>query len=68
MGIMVEIGIITEVKIEQDVLWFALKLTLSAYSIPRLVYLILRLVNFERSRCLLIIVLKLEIAEIKVKI
>jgi hypothetical protein len=48
----VEIGVEVEVEIEQNASWFALELTLFAYSIPRLVYLILRLVNFERLRYL----------------
>jgi hypothetical protein len=48
----IKIGIKIEVKIKQGVLWYALELTLSAYSIPRLVCLILRLVNSERLRYL----------------
>jgi hypothetical protein len=52
MGVVVEMGIVAEVKIEQGVSWFALELASSAYSIPQLVCLILRLVNSERSRCL----------------
>jgi hypothetical protein len=47
-------GIIIKIKIKQGVPWFVLELILFAYSIPRLVYLIFRLVNFERLRCLLI--------------
>jgi hypothetical protein len=46
----VEMGVVAEVEVEQGVPWFALKLT---YSTPRLVYLILQLVNSERSRYLL---------------
>jgi hypothetical protein len=61
-------GVKIEVKIEQGVLWYALKLISFAYSTPRLVCLIFRLVNSERSRYLSIIVLELEVAEIKVKI
>jgi hypothetical protein len=49
---MIKIGVKIEVEIEQGVPWFTLELALSACSIPRLVYLILRLVNSERSRCL----------------
>jgi len=68
MGVMIEMGIVTEVKIEQGVSWFALKLALSAYSTPRLVCLILRLVNSEQSRCLLIMAWVLEVAEIEAEI
>jgi hypothetical protein len=52
----IEIGVKVEVKVEQGVLWFVLEFVSSAYSIPRLVYLILRLVNSERLRCLLMMV------------
>jgi hypothetical protein len=55
MGVVVKMRIVAEVEIEQGVPWFALKLTSSAYSTPRLVCLILRLVDSERSRCLSII-------------
>jgi hypothetical protein len=61
IGVMVKIGIIIKVKIKQDVPWFALKFALSAYSIPRLVYLILRLVNFKRLKCLLMMAWVFEI-------
>jgi hypothetical protein len=49
IGVKIEI----EVEIEQGAPWYALEFASSAYSTPRLVCLILRLVNFERSRCLL---------------
>jgi hypothetical protein len=49
----VEMGVVAEVEVEQGVPWFALKLTSSTYSTPRLVYLILQLVDSERSRYLL---------------
>jgi hypothetical protein len=48
----VEIGIEIEVEVKQGVPWFALELASSTYSTPRLVCLILRLVDSERSRCL----------------
>ena len=48
----VEMRIKVEVEIEQDAPWYALELASSAYSTPRLVCLILRLVDSERSRCL----------------
>jgi hypothetical protein len=49
---MIEMGVKIKVKIKQDAPWYALEFTLSAYSTPRLVCLILRLVNSERSRYL----------------
>jgi hypothetical protein len=45
-------GVKIEVEIKQGAPWYALELVLSAYSTPRLVCLILRLVDFERLRCL----------------
>jgi hypothetical protein len=68
MGVVVEMGIVAEVEVEQGVPWFALELASSAYSTPRLVCLILRLVDFERSRCLLMMVLELEVAEVEVEV
>jgi hypothetical protein len=64
MGIEIEV----EVEIEQGAPWFALELALSAYSTSRLVCLILRLVNSERSRYLSIIAYVLKVAEVEVKI
>jgi hypothetical protein len=61
-------GVEVKVEIEQGASWYALELASSAYSIPRLVCLILRLVNFERSRCLLMMVLELEVAEVEVEV
>jgi hypothetical protein len=66
--IVIEIGIVAKIKIKQDVLWFILKFVLSVYSTSRLIYLILRLVNFERLRCLLMITWVLKIAKIKTEI
>jgi hypothetical protein len=68
MGVMVEMGIVAEVKVEQGVPWFALELASSAYSTPRLVCLILRLVNSERSRCLSIMAWVLEVAEVELAV
>jgi hypothetical protein len=51
MGVKIKV----EVEIEQGALWFTLELASSAYSTPRLVCLIFRLVDFKRSRCLSII-------------
>jgi hypothetical protein len=48
----VEMGVKVEVEIEQGAPWYALELASSVYSTPLLVCLILRLVDFERSRCL----------------
>ena len=45
--VMVEMGVEVEVEIEQGALWYALELASSAYSTPRLVCLILRLVNLS---------------------
>jgi hypothetical protein len=64
----VEMGVKVEVEIEQGASWYALKLALSAYSTSRLVCLILRLVNSERSRCLSIMALVLEMAEVEAEI
>ena len=50
--VVVEMGVEAEVEVEQGVPWFALELASSAYSTPRLVCLILRLVNSEGSRYL----------------
>jgi hypothetical protein len=49
----VEMGVKVKVEIEQGAPWYALELALSAYSTPRLVCLIFRLVNSERLRYLL---------------
>ena len=61
-------GVEVEVEIEQGAQWYALELALSAYSTPRLVCLILRLVDSERSRCLSMMAWVLEVAEIKAEI
>jgi hypothetical protein len=50
--IVVEMGVKIKIEIEQGVPWYVLEFASSTYSIPRLVCLILRLVNFERLRCL----------------
>jgi hypothetical protein len=52
---MVKIGIEVEIEIEQSALWYALEFASSTYSTSRLVYLILRLIDSERLRCLSII-------------
>jgi hypothetical protein len=64
----VEMGVEVEVEIEQGALWFALELALSAYSTPLLVCLILRLVDSERSRCLSMMALVLEVAEVEIAV
>jgi hypothetical protein len=61
-------GIKVKIEIEQGAPWYALELASSAYSTPRLIYLILRLVDSERSRCLSMMALMLEMAEIKIEI
>jgi hypothetical protein len=64
----VEMGVEIEVKVEQGVPWFALELALSACSTLRLVCLILRLVDSERSRCLSMMAWVLEVAEVEAEI
>ena len=63
---MVEMGV--EVEVEQGAPWYALELASSAYSTPRLVCLIFRLVDSERSRCLSMMALVLEMAEVEAEI